>query len=208
MAAVCQFTLTCSHRPIFICFVCVRHLAVAVKYPHLRSKVQQMFSKKLLPVTLGNGHRPRATDPAKHSVFSFGSLPPENSQLSHAKVDCGPLHSQANSSAPRTSDNPVGLLQRLADVNSLSFFHRDGLQRFNSCSLPQSFEWRTQCVSVGQDDAPFDEILQLTDVPRPRMVYQCFHHICRNPLNMLVHAFRIESYKVPHERRNVSAPIA
>src|SRR5258708_3530924 len=83
-----------------------------------------------------HSYRPRTTDPAKHSVFSFGSLPPENSQLSHAKVDCGPLHSQANSSAPRTIDNPVGLLQRLADVNSLSFFHRDGLQRFNSCSLP------------------------------------------------------------------------
>src|SRR5246127_3754221 len=83
-----------------------------------------------------HSYRPRATDSAKHSVFSFGSLPPKNSQLSHAKVDCGPLHSQANSSAPRTIDNPVGLLQRLADVNSLSFFHRDGLQRFNSCSLP------------------------------------------------------------------------
>src|SRR5467141_1337266 len=136
------------------------------------------------------------------------SLRPENSQSSHAKIDCGPLHSQADSSAPRTSDKPVGLLQRLADVNSLSFFQRDGLQRFNSCILPQSFKWRTQCVPIGQDDAPFDKVLQLTDVSRPRMVYQRLHHICRNPLDLLVHAFRVDSYKVPHERRNVSAPIA
>src|ERR1700722_11263937 len=149
MAAVCQFTLTCSHRPIFICFVCVRHLAVAVKYPHLRSKVQQVFSEKLLPVTLGNGHRPRATDPAKHSVFSFGALHPENSQLSHAKVDCGPLHSQTDRGATRTSYNPISLLQRLADVTSLGFFERDGLERIKFSSLLQSFKGRPQCVPVG-----------------------------------------------------------
>jgi hypothetical protein len=42
---VLQFTLTCSHRPIFICFVCIRHFSAAAKYPHLRSIVQQKFSK-------------------------------------------------------------------------------------------------------------------------------------------------------------------
>jgi len=44
---VFQFTLTCSHGPIFICFVCVTGSPVAVKQPHLQSIVQQMFSKQL-----------------------------------------------------------------------------------------------------------------------------------------------------------------
>jgi len=45
---VFQFTLTCSHGPIFICFVCVTGSSVAPKHPHLQSKssatVQQQFS--------------------------------------------------------------------------------------------------------------------------------------------------------------------
>src|ERR1700730_9779015 len=43
--AVFQFTLTCSHRPIFICFVSVASFSVALKLPRLRSIVQQVFSK-------------------------------------------------------------------------------------------------------------------------------------------------------------------
>ena len=43
--AVFQFTLTCSHRPIFICLVSVTGSSVAPKYPHLRLNVQQVFSK-------------------------------------------------------------------------------------------------------------------------------------------------------------------
>src|SRR5882762_682970 len=96
-----------------------------------------------------HSHRPRATDPAKHSVFSLGALHPENSQLSHAKVDCGPLHSQTDRGATRTCYNPISLLQRLADVTSLSFFERDGLERIKFSSLLQSFQGRTQCVPVG-----------------------------------------------------------
>jgi hypothetical protein len=40
-AAVCYFYLTRPHRPIFVSFVCVGHLTLAVKYPHLQSIVQQ-----------------------------------------------------------------------------------------------------------------------------------------------------------------------
>jgi hypothetical protein len=37
MAAVCQFYLTRSHRPIFVCFVCIRLSPVAAKNAHLQS---------------------------------------------------------------------------------------------------------------------------------------------------------------------------
>jgi hypothetical protein len=39
-----KFYLTCSHGPIFVCFVCLRHSPVEAKYPQLHSKVQQKFS--------------------------------------------------------------------------------------------------------------------------------------------------------------------
>src|ERR1700693_4520876 len=42
--AVFQFTMTCSHRPIFICFVSCKLLSCA-ETPRLRSIVQQAFSK-------------------------------------------------------------------------------------------------------------------------------------------------------------------
>src|SRR5258708_27327196 len=74
--------------------------------------------------------------------------------------------------------------------------------------LPQSFERRMKRVSVGQDDIAFDEILQLPDVSRPRMAYQHLHHVCRNAVDLLVHAFRVDSHKVPHQRQEVSAPVA
>ena len=38
-----------SHRPIFTCFVCIRHCSVAVTYLHLRPIVQQKFSRFFLP---------------------------------------------------------------------------------------------------------------------------------------------------------------
>src|SRR6267378_2092475 len=38
--------MTCSHRRIFVCFVSVTGSSVALKYSHLQSRVQQVFSKK------------------------------------------------------------------------------------------------------------------------------------------------------------------
>jgi len=66
------------------------------------------------------------------------AAPPEDSQLLHARVKCGPLQSQTESSAPGATDHPVHVLQSLADVLSLSLFQRYGLQRVNFGSLSQS----------------------------------------------------------------------
>lgn len=44
-APVFQFTLTRSHRPIFI-FLRVTCSSVALKYTHLQSRVQQEFTNK------------------------------------------------------------------------------------------------------------------------------------------------------------------
>src|SRR5258708_13536087 len=55
---VFQFTLTCSRRPIFICFVSVTGSSVAPEYPHLQTKVQQVFSKKLPVLPQSDGSAP------------------------------------------------------------------------------------------------------------------------------------------------------
>src|SRR5258708_38989459 len=55
---VFQFTLTCSRRPIFICFVSVTRSSVAPEYPHLQTKVQQVFSKKLPVLPQSDGSAP------------------------------------------------------------------------------------------------------------------------------------------------------
>jgi hypothetical protein len=57
-APVFQFTLICSHRPFFVCFVCVTYSSVASKYPHLRPIVQQVFSKKFSAFPHSDGTEP------------------------------------------------------------------------------------------------------------------------------------------------------
>ena len=44
--AVFQFTLTCSHRPIFICFVCVRDSSVARKHSIRSLKFSKCSAKR------------------------------------------------------------------------------------------------------------------------------------------------------------------
>src|SRR5258708_6205824 len=62
IAAVFQFTLTCSYRPLFICFVSVTGSSVAPAYPHLQSKVQQVFSSRPLTLFPGTESLPSAEE--------------------------------------------------------------------------------------------------------------------------------------------------
>ena len=68
----CQFTLTCSHGPIFVCFVCVTTSSVALKYPHLQSKVQQVFSR--IPASPVKDSPKRLIEPTRRAYDSEPAL--------------------------------------------------------------------------------------------------------------------------------------
>src|SRR6267378_4034564 len=64
-------------------------------------------------------------------------------ELLHSEVKRSPLDSQSRRGSVDTSDDPSGMLEGLANVMSLNFFHCGELRRFNFSRLLHSFERRT-----------------------------------------------------------------
>src|SRR5579862_5358934 len=68
----------------------------------------------------------------------------------------------------------------------------------------RSFHLRElQLTSLRKDDAPFNEMLQLTDVSRPRMTYQSIHHFFRNLFHPLMHPLGKNFHEMTCKQRYV-----
>ncbi len=65
-----------------------------------------------------------------------------------------------------TADHPASVLESLADVVSLGVLEGNCSQGFRFGGTLQAGESWTQDVPGGQDYAPLDEILELSNVPR------------------------------------------
>ena len=57
---------------------------------------------------------------------------PADSQLGHLRLKRRPLHAELGGRSGRTTDEPVGLLERLTDVLAFGFFERAGWKRDNA----------------------------------------------------------------------------
>ena len=92
-----------------------------------------------------------------------------DAKLLHPEVKRGPLDSQPCGRAVGTGDNPPGLLESLANMVSLRVLHGNWSNGFDFGGIPQACERRVQNVSRAEDYAALDEILQLANVPGPRV---------------------------------------
>src|SRR3989442_15517231 len=106
-----------------------------------------------------------------------------------------------------SSDDPTCLPQGLQDslaLDTLQGTHRGGGDwtrwlQFVYLNVKNPFS--------RQDHGPFDEVLQFSDVSRPRMATKRRHRLLRNRLNPLVHALRIIFHVMAYQKRNVFRPL-
>ncbi len=61
--------------------------------------------------------------------------------------------------------------------------------------------------AVTQDDGPFDAVLQLADVPRPRMLHHNLHRLRRDLQAFPLQLPAVHREKVLHQQRNVLAAV-
>src|SRR4030095_13846981 len=101
----------------------------------------------------------------------------------------------------------AGLTQSLQDTLAL-----DILQSARHCRP----DWTRRLQLIGLDlqnasgrqyHGSFDEVLELSYVPRPRITTKGRHRLFRNRLNSLVHALRILVHVMTRQKRYVPRPL-
>src|SRR6266403_467515 len=126
-----------------------------------------------------------------------------DAKLLHPEVKRGPLDSYTCGRAVGTGDNPPGLLERLLNVVSLRVLHGNWSKGFHFGGALQACERGFQDIARSEDYAAFDEILQLANVPGPRVQGKFRHRFRGNAVDLLTHPAGINLDKVFHERRNI-----
>src|SRR6266850_5556010 len=128
-----------------------------------------------------------------------------DAKLLHAEVKGGPLDSQTCGCPVGTCDNPPGLIESLANVVSLRVLQGNCSKGFRFGGTLQTRERGVQDIARSEDNAPLDEILQLSDVPRPLIQAERGHCFSRNVFDLLTHPASINLDKMFHQRWNVFA---
>src|ERR1700722_7013691 len=128
---------------------------------------------------------------------------PRDAKLLHAGVKCRPLDSQTGSGPLWTADNPPPLLKNLAYVISLRFLQGNCLRGFVFGGRLQVPERWAANVSRGEKYTPLDEVLQFSNVSRPLVSQQSFHHLGGNFVDVLARLLRIYPHEVHHQQRDV-----
>src|SRR6266403_4914266 len=128
-----------------------------------------------------------------------------DAQLLHAEVKRRPLDSQTCGRPVGAGDNPPGLIESLANVVSLRVFQGNCPKGFRFGGALQTRERGAQDVARSKDYAPLDEILELTNIPRPLVGGECSHRFSRNVFDLLTHPAGINLDKMFHKRWNVFA---
>src|ERR1700722_15552175 len=68
--------------------------------------------------------------------------------------------------------------------------------------------WLPQDSVRRKNDGPLNKILQFANVSRPAISHQRFHCLCRDRVNSLVHAARVELCEMPDKLRDVLRTLA
>src|SRR5580693_5495437 len=86
---------------------------------------------------------------------------------------------------------------------SLRVLHGNRSKGFHFGGIPQARERRVQDISRAENYAALDEVLQLANVPGPRIRSKFRHRFWGNAIDLFTHPAGIDLHKVFHQSRNV-----
>jgi hypothetical protein len=133
-------------------------------------------------------------DQRKHRTVSRlhgsrGFVGARDPKFPHAGIQGSALDSQASCGAVRTHDYSACLLQCPANVLTIQILKSDGLsRRVDLCARSQSSQGATKSATGCQYYAALDEVLQLSDISRPRIGGKGVHHFRSNPFDYFLHS--------------------
>src|SRR6185503_16679148 len=149
-----------------------------------------------LPLAAGSvSHRHRWRGPRAGSRHSHRrDVPRSDSEPLDLRLQRRALESKARRSAARTSDDAVRLAERFEDVVAHRALEGLGLKG-RVPGYPHAGVERRQLEAgaAREDDRAMDGVLQLADVPGPRMAHEACHDL---------------RHEVAYEKRDVLGPLA
>src|SRR5258708_22812115 len=153
-----------------------------------------------------------STNPIGSRAHGWGSVLPivrrrRDAESLHLVKQRGALQSESRGCSPRTSELPIGALTRGENLLTDSVLQR-GVGNLDRCWFAFLGRCRFEDPVIGKDYAACNVVLQLRNVPGPRMTNQGSHGFLGDGLDGFVHGGRELFDEVPHELRNVSFPFA
>src|SRR5215470_4500818 len=92
-----------------------------------------------------------------------------DSELFHTKLESGAVEAKARGRSIRTREFPLGFFEHGDNMSSFGFFKR--LARRRDCgrgTMLEILQWHVKNTARGENHGAFDEVLQFTNVTRPR----------------------------------------
>src|SRR5689334_3343715 len=125
----------------------------------------------------------------------------------HHRLQRRSLEAEPDCGSPGTSDYPVRLFENPRDVRALDSFQGvDCVVRGSRRGLDPK-RGKCQTATVRQNHGALDHILQLADVPWPRMVTKRLTRLARDHIDVSIHARGKLADEVIDERVDVLWPL-
>src|SRR5262249_43126376 len=150
--------------------------------------------------------RAEGSQPEGRGTACREGLRPPDPELLHSGLQGGRLHSEERGGAPRAADPPSGDLEHPQDVLPLDLLQGPDGSAVGARAGGLQPGARIQARPLAQDDGPLDDVLELSNVPGPRVGPERGHGRIGDARNPLAQTSGIPMREVPDQERDVLGP--